>query len=64
MKRYRVAEGTKGEVMAELDRYGKDRLQQGKEDKARQFARALADVEEGSTWVEVDGGVYRVVAES
>jgi hypothetical protein len=61
MRRYRVAEGTKDEVMAELDRYGRDRLQQGKQAVAEEFAEAWREVRDGATWVEVDGGVYRVV---
>jgi hypothetical protein len=50
--------------MAELDRYGRDRLQQGKQAVAEEFAEAWREVRDGATWVEVDGGVYRVVEDA
>jgi hypothetical protein len=64
VRHYRVAEGTKDEIMAELDRYGRDRLQQGKQAVAEEFAEAWREVRDGATWVEADGGVYRVVEAS
>lgn len=59
---YGVTEGTRAELAAELDRYGADRAQQGKEDKARAIAEALADLtDRGADEVRAEGIVYRVV---
>lgn len=59
--RYGVSEGTREEVLAELDRYGADRAQQGKEAKARRYAEAIAQVGKGAVEVEVDRIRYRIV---
>jgi hypothetical protein len=58
---YGVTEGTREEVLAELDRYGADRAQQGKEAKARRYAEAIAQVGKGAVEVEVDRIRYRIV---
>lgn len=56
-----VVEGAREEVAAELERYGSDRAQQGKEDKAARYARALHAVEAGALAVRVEGVLYRIV---
>lgn len=61
MRRSGTFTGTQAEVLAELDEYGLDRLTQGKEEKARDFARAIAAIEAGADEVEVGHMVYRVV---
>lgn len=61
MKRLALNLGTRDEIRAELDQYGSDRAQQGKPDKAREFARALADLEAGADEVRAGHAVYRVV---
>jgi hypothetical protein len=60
---YSVAEGTRAELTVELDQYGADRAQQGKADKAREFARALDELGNGADEVRVGHTVYRVVEE-
>ena len=64
--RYGVTEGSREELAAELDRYGKDRAQQGKVEKAQQIARALNTLTGGAdevSEVSVEGIVFRVVIE-
>lgn len=61
MRRRALTEGTREEILAELNQYGSDRAQQGKTDKAAEFADALREVRDGATWVEVGHTVYRVV---
>jgi len=61
MRSYNVTEGTREEILAELDTYGADRAQAGKE-KAEAIADAWREVRDGATWVEVSPRqVYRVV---
>jgi hypothetical protein len=60
---YSVTEGTRAQLLAELDQYGADRAQQGKAEKAREFARALDELENGADEVRVGHTVYRVVGE-
>lgn len=64
MKRSALNEGTRAEILAELDEYGRDRMAQGAEDseeRAREYARALAVIEAGADEVRVDRAVYRVL---
>ena len=61
MRRRALTAGTRDEIAAELEQYGSDRAQQGKPEKAREFARALAAVEDGADEVEVGHAVYRIV---
>lgn len=58
---YGITEGSRTEILAELDRYGSDRAQQGKEEKAHRYAKAIAYIGKGATEVEVDGIRYRIV---
>lgn len=60
-RKYGVTEGTLAELAVELDRYGADRLQQGKEEKAREYARALAALQDPGDEMRVEDVVYRVV---
>lgn len=64
VRRYSVAEGSRSEILTELDQYGSDRAQQGKPEKAREFAAAIAAVEAGADEVIVGHSVYRVVEAS
>lgn len=62
MRSYNVTEGTREEILAELNTYGADRAQAGKTEKASVIADALREVRDGATWVEVSPRqVYRVV---
>lgn len=61
MERKALNRGTRDEILAELEAYGSDRAQQGKEEKARELARALHAIAEGAIEVEVGHAVYRVV---
>jgi len=62
MRRYRVTEGTRAEVLAELSRLGRDRLAQVREDKAREIARAWNEVNDGETWVALgENHIYSIV---
>ena len=61
MRRYMVTEADREFILHELDTYGRDRHQAGKEDKAREFARAHAAIEGGSDEVFVEHMLYRVV---
>lgn len=56
-----VTEAPRADILAELDRYGSDRAQAGKEEKAREFARAMAVLEAGADEVFVEHMLYRVV---
>jgi hypothetical protein len=58
MKRSNVNAGTRAEVLAELDQYGADRAAHGKEAAAREYARAIADLEAGETVVRVRHSVW------
>jgi hypothetical protein len=61
-RRYGVSDGTREELLAELDRYRSDRNKEGREEKARLIARAMADLEQlDVTEVLVERVVYRVV---
>lgn len=61
--RYGIGEGGRAEVRAELERYGADRAQQGKLEKAKAIARALNSLGDGASEVRVEGVVFRVVEE-
>lgn len=61
MKRSLLNQGTKDEILHELNRYGSDRAQAGKEDRAREYARAVNAIQEGAEQVEVEHAIYRVV---
>lgn len=57
--RYGVTEGTRAEILAELEEYGKSRADS--ELKAARYARALMYVQVGNDEVKVRDIVYRVV---
>lgn len=59
--KYGVCEGSRTELAAEIDRYGADRAQQGKVEKAKAIARALNSLGDGAVEVRVEGVVFRVV---
>lgn len=61
MRTYLTHEGTREEILAELDARGLRRVASEKEDKASDIAEAWREVREGATWVEAGGAVYRVV---
>jgi len=62
MRRYRVTEGTRDEILAELDRLGRDRVAQGREDRAGPIGQAWREVRDGETWVALGKNhVYSVV---
>ncbi|NUR04319.1 MAG: hypothetical protein HOY79_49800 [Streptomyces sp.] len=63
MRSYGVTEGTKDEILAELDRMGLDRTAQGDEEKAAAIAQAWREVRDGDTWVKLGHIVFRVVNE-
>jgi hypothetical protein len=48
MRSYNVTEGTREEILAELDTYGADRAQAGKTEKAEVIADALREVRDGA----------------
>lgn len=60
MKHSNVNVGSRAEVLAELDRYGHDKLAHGKEALAREYARAIARIENGATAVRVRNAVWYV----
>lgn len=56
-----VREGTRAAILAELDQYGEDRFQAGKEDRAREIARAWHLINDGDAdEVQIGHLVYRV----
>ena len=62
MRHYRVTEGTQAEILDELDRLGRDRVAQGREDKAGPIGQAWREVRDGETWVALGKNhVYSVV---
>lgn len=61
MRTYLTHEGTKDEILAELDARGLRSTATGKEGKADNIADAWREVRDGATWVEAGGAVYRVV---
>lgn len=65
MRRYGVTEGTREEILAELDQYGHDRTHAGKQAAADAIAQAWRDVRDGATeaWIN-DHTLYRVTASS
>lgn len=60
MRRSGLNEGTRAEILAELDQYGSDRLDAGKHDRAREYAKAINAIENGADEVRVEHAVYRV----
>lgn len=58
-----VTEGTREQILAELDRYGSDRAQAGKTERAQEYARAIAILENGDDGDEcmVEHMLYRIV---
>lgn len=65
MRSYNVTEGTRDEILAELDAYGADRSQAGKAEKAAVIAEAWREIRDGATWVEISPRqVYRVVEQA
>jgi len=63
MKSYGVTEGTREEILAELDRYGLDASRAtGSNPKADRLAQAWRDIRDGAdeAWVS-DRVVYRVI---
>ena len=61
MRRYMVTEASREFILHELNTYGSDRAAAGKEEKARQFAAAIAAIEGGGDEVFVEHMLYRVV---
>lgn len=64
MRTYLTHEGTRDEILAELDARGLRRVASGKEEKAADIAEAWREIRDGATWVEAGGAVYRVVEAS
>lgn len=62
MRRRALTEGTRDEILAKLDEYGRDRADgpHPNEDKASRIARAYLAIQCGAVEVEFDNGVYRV----
>lgn len=60
MKRNNVNTGSRDEILAELEQYGRDRTAQGHHNKAREFARAHNAVEAGADVVRVGSSVWHV----
>jgi hypothetical protein len=58
MRRYSVTEGSTDDVLAELNQAGTDRTAQGREDKARDIARAALAVEIAGYGTEVVVGAH------
>lgn len=63
MDRHGVTERSRADILAELDQLGRDRLTHGKEDRAREYARAWHVINDGGEEVAVGHAVYRVVGE-
>lgn len=61
MRTYLTHEGTREEILAELDARGLRRVASGNEEKAADIADAWREIRDGATWVEAGGAVYRVV---
>jgi hypothetical protein len=62
MRTYLIHEGTRDEILAELDARGlRSTATVGKEGKADELAEAWREVRDGATWVEAGGATYRVV---
>jgi hypothetical protein len=59
--RYGVTEGSKREVLDELERYAADRTQQGKHKKAGELWDAATAIDGGLSGIRVDHVMYRVV---
>lgn len=59
-RRYGVTEGSREEILAELERYAADRERQGKHVKADELRDAMLAVGEGAREVTVERTVYRV----
>lgn len=58
-----VREGTREEILAELDQLGRDRSGNGKEEKARELAEAHGAVEAGAEEVRIGRtAIYRVIS--
>lgn len=64
MDRTNVNTGSRAEILAELDQYGRDRHEQGNETKAREFARAHNAIEAGAAFVRVGSSVWYVAGVS
>jgi hypothetical protein len=60
MRRQSLNTGTRTQILAELESYGRDQASRNAE-KAAAYADAVREIGEGSTWVEVGSAVYRVV---
>lgn len=60
-RRYGVTEGSRDEIMAELEQYAADRAQQGKHVKAGELRDGMMALGKGSREVRVEHIVYRVV---
>lgn len=60
MRRYSVTEATAGDVLAELERYGADRAQAGKREKAAEIARAVHAIEAAGDGTEVVVGAHHL----
>lgn len=62
MKRILLNVGTREEILAELDRYGSDRAQAGKTERAAELADAIRAIrDDGDTEVHVEHAIYRVL---
>jgi hypothetical protein len=63
MRRHSVTEGTRGEILAELDQYRSDRTAHSQPEKAARYAQAVRAVEAGALEVQIKHAVYRVLYE-
>lgn len=58
---YGVNEGSRAEIVAELEQYRADRQQQGKGEKADAIGLTLQALEAGAIAIRAEGTLYRVV---
>jgi len=66
MRRRALHEGTRDEILAELDDAGLSRtlgalVHGGSQEKAEAIGEAWRQIRDGGTWVELEYNVYRVV---
>lgn len=64
MKSSQLKQGTREQIEAELSELGEEAAGKGKADKAREFAAALAQLDDDAPHVRVRHTVYRVVRDA